>query len=71
MNIQRRRNTIATVVIVLLVLIVGAVTVRWIWIQHLLRDPDWVESITYQADEPLEITGETYGRIEFGDSAGN
>lgn len=34
-NIQRRRNRIATAVIVLLVLIVGAVTARWVWIQHL------------------------------------
>ena len=59
-NIQRRRNTIATVVIVLLVLIVGAVTVRWIWIQHLLRDPDWVESVTYKVDELPEYTGTIY-----------
>ena len=70
-NIQRRRNRIATAVIVLLVLIVGAVTARWVWIQHLFLHSYWVETITYQADEPLEVTGETYGRIEFGDSTGN
>lgn len=70
-NIQRRRNRVVTAAIVLLVLIVGAVTVRWIWIQHLFLNSFWVETITYQADEPLEVTGETYGRIEFGDSTGN
>lgn len=59
-NIQRRRNRIATVVIVLLVLIVGAVTVRQIWIQHLLLDFHWVESITYEVDELPENTGTIY-----------
>lgn len=64
-NIQRRRNRIVTVVIVLLVLIIGAVTARWIWIQQLFLDFHWVESITYEADEPLEETGEIYWSVEF------
>ena len=34
-NIQRRRNRIATAVIVVLVLVAGAVTARQIWIQQL------------------------------------
>lgn len=70
-NIQRRRSRIATAVIVLLVLIVGAVTVRWIWVQQFFLNSYWVETITYLDDEPLEVTGETYGRIEFGDSNDN
>lgn len=64
-DIQRRRNRIATVTIVLLVLVVGAVTARQIWVQNLLLDIRWIESITYEADEPLEATGKLYERIEF------
>ena len=59
-NIQRRRSRIATALIVLLVLIVGAVTARQIWIQQLLLDFHWVESITYEADELPEYTGTIY-----------
>ena len=59
-NIQRRRNRIVTAVIVVLVLVAGAVTVRQIWIQQLLLDFHWVESITYEADELPEYTGTIY-----------
>ena len=59
-NIQRRRSRIATALIVLLVLIAGAVTARQIWIQQLLLDFHWVESITYEADELPEYTGTIY-----------
>lgn len=59
-NIQRRRSRIATAFIVLLVLIAGAVTARQIWIQQLLLDFHWVESITYEADELPEYTGTIY-----------
>ena len=59
-NIQRRRSRIATALIVLLVLIAGAVTARQIWIQQLLLDFHWVESITYEADELPEYTGAIY-----------
>lgn len=59
-NIQRRRNRIVTAVIVVLVLVVGAVTARQIWIQQLLLDFHWVESITYEADELPEYTGTIY-----------
>ena len=59
-NIQRRRNRIVTAVIVALVLVAGAVTVRQIWIQQLFLDFRWVESITYEADELPEYTGTIY-----------
>lgn len=59
-NIQRRRNRIVTAVIVVLVLVAGAVTVRQIWIQQLFLDFRWVESITYEADELPEYTGTIY-----------
>lgn len=62
-NIQRRRNRIVTAVIV--VLVAGAVTVRQIWIQQLLLDMHWVESITYIADEPLEEPDEIYWSVTF------
>ena len=65
MNIQRRRNRIVTAVIVVLVLVAGAVTVRQIWIQQLLLDMHWVESITYIADEPLEEPDEIYWSVTF------
>lgn len=64
-NIQRRRNRIVTAVIVVLVLVAGAVTVRQIWIQQLLLDMHWVESITYIADEPLEEPDEIYWSVTF------
>ena len=64
-NIQRRRNRIVTAVIVVLVLVAGAVTVRQIWIQQLLLDFHWVESITYEADEPLEEPDEIYWSVTF------
>lgn len=59
-NIQRRRTRIVTALIVLLVLVAGAVTARQIWIQQLLLDFHWVESITYEADELPEYTGTIY-----------
>ena len=64
-NIQRRRNRIVTAVIVVLVLVAGAVTARQIWIQQLLLDFHWVESITYEADEPLEEPDEIYWSVTF------
>ncbi len=64
-NIQRRRNRIVTAVIVVLVLVAGAVTARQIWIQQLLLDMHWVESITYIADEPLEEPDEIYWSVTF------
>ena len=64
-NIQRRRNRIATAVIVVLVLVAGAVTARQIWIQQLFLDFRWVESITYEADEPLEEPDEIYWSVTF------
>ena len=64
-NIQRRRNRIVTAVIVVLVLVAGAVTVRQIWIQQLFSDSYWVESITYEADKPLEEPGEIYWSVTF------
>lgn len=64
-NVQRRRNRIVTAVIVVLVLVAGAVTVRQIWIQQLLLDMHWVESITYIADEPLEEPDEIYWSVTF------
>ena len=64
-NVQRRRNRIVTAVIVVLVLVAGAVTVRQIWIQQLLLDFHWVESITYEADEPLEEPDEIYWSVTF------
>lgn len=64
-NIQRRRNRIVTAVIVVLVLVAGAVTVRQIWIQQLFLDSYWVESITYEADKPLEEPGEIYWSVTF------
>lgn len=64
-NIQRRRNRIVTAVIVVLVLVVGAVTARQIWIQQLFLDSYWVESITYEADKPLEEPGEIYWSVTF------
>lgn len=64
-NIQRRRNRIVTAVIVVLVLVVGAVTARQIWIQQLFLDFRWVESITYEADEPLEEPDEIYWSVTF------
>ena len=64
-NIQRRRNRIVTAVIVVLVLVAGAVTARQIWIQQLLLDIHWVESITYIADEPLEEPDEIYWSVTF------
>ena len=64
-NIQRRRNRIATAVIVVLVLVAGAVTARQIWIQQLFLDSYWVESITYEADKPLEEPGEIYWSVTF------
>ena len=51
--------------IVVLVLVAGAVTVRQIWIQQLLLDMHWVESITYIADEPLEEPDEIYWSVTF------
>ena len=59
-NVQRRRNRIVTAVIVVLVLVAGVVTARQIWIQQLLLDFHWVESITYEADELPEYTGTIY-----------
>ena len=64
-NVQRRRNRIVTAVIVVLVLVAGAVTARQIWIQQLLLDFHWVESITYEADEPLEEPDEIYWSVTF------
>lgn len=64
-NIQRRRNRIVTAVIVVLVLVAGAVTVRQIWIQQLFLNSYWVESITYEADEPLEEPDEIYWSVTF------
>lgn len=64
-NIQRRRNRIVTAVIVVLVLVAGAVTARQIWIQQLFLDFRWVESITYEADEPLEEPDEIYWSVTF------
>lgn len=64
-NIQRRRNRIVTAVIVVLVLVAGAVTARQIWIQQLFSDSYWVESITYEADKPLEEPGEIYWSVTF------
>lgn len=64
-NVQRRRNRIVTAVIVVLVLVAGAVTVRQIWIQQLFLDSYWVESITYEADKPLEEPGEIYWSVTF------
>lgn len=64
-NIQRRRNRIVTAVIVVLVLVAGVVTARQIWIQQLLLDMHWVESITYIADEPLEEPDEIYWSVTF------
>ena len=64
-NIQRRRNRIVTAVIVVLVLVAGAVTARQIWIQQLFLDSYWVESITYEADKPLEEPGEIYWSVTF------
>ena len=64
-NIQRRRNRIVTAVIVVLVLVAGAVTARQIWIQQLLLDIHWVESIKYIADEPLEEPDEIYWSVTF------
>lgn len=64
-NVQRRRNRIVTAVIVVLVLVAGAVTARQIWIQQLFLDSYWVESITYEADKPLEEPGEIYWSVTF------
>lgn len=64
-NIQRRRTRIVTALIVLLVLVAGAVTARQIWIQQLFLDSYWVESITYEADKPLEEPGEIYWSVTF------
>lgn len=64
-NIQRRRNRIVTAVIVVLVLVAGAVTVRQIWIQQLFLNSYWVESITYISDEPLEEPDEIYWSVTF------
>ena len=64
-NIQRRRNRIVTAVIVVLVLVAGAVAARQIWIQQLFLDSYWVESITYEADKPLEEPGEIYWSVTF------
>ena len=64
-NIQRRRNRIVTAVIVVLVLVAGVVTARQIWIQQLFLDSYWVESITYEADEPLEEPDEIYWSVTF------
>ena len=64
-NVQRRRNRIVTAVIVVLVLVAGVVTARQIWIQQLFLDSYWVESITYEADKPLEEPGEIYWSVTF------
>ena len=64
-NVQRRRNRIVTAVTVVLVLVAGAVTARQIWIQQLFLDSYWVESITYEADKPLEEPGEIYWSVTF------
>ena len=64
-NVQRSRNRIVTAVIVVLVLVAGAVTARQIWIQQLFLDSYWVESITYEADKPLEEPGEIYWSVKF------
>lgn len=62
---QRRNSLLRTAALVLLAVVVAAVAVRQLYVQRLLLDAGYIESVTQIVDEMPEEAGPTYYYEEF------
>ena len=62
---ERRNSLIRTAVVLLLAIVIGIVAVRQVYVQNLILDTTYIDSITEFIDEPIEENSPTYYHEEF------